>query len=110
MEKRATISNLLPKHFYGEGSYTNGSGGSEGTQSYSRTGLNIADWTYAGGTVLTVEMRAYRSWGGSGCNESYNYIDNNSWTITVHYSSNSCPTPSSLSASNISSFSYIHLQ
>lgn len=63
----------------------NGSGGSSGgTESYSRAGVNIANGVSATGT-LTFEMQAWRSWGGSVCDQSYQYINNNSWSIRVHY-------------------------
>ena len=71
----------------GEAIYTAGSGGSSaGTESYNRAGLAIANGTYAGGTNLTFEMQAYRTWTGAGtCNTTYNKIDNGTWTITVTY-------------------------
>ncbi|MDG1333649.1 MAG: T9SS type A sorting domain-containing protein [Crocinitomicaceae bacterium] len=62
-----------------------GSGGtSAGTEVYNRAGVNIANGVSATG-ILTFEMRAWRTWGGSGCNTTYQTINNNSWTITVYY-------------------------
>lgn len=67
-----------------EGGYHNGTGDIIGTQPYNRTGLTIANGHISTGS-LTFEMRAYRTYGGSGCNETYNFIPNNTWQITVHY-------------------------
>ena len=65
-----------------EGGYVKGNGDSEGTQSYNRTGLTLANG--ASGTV-TFEMKTYRVWGSSGCNTRYNKVDNNTWRIKIHY-------------------------
>ncbi|WP_294202418.1 T9SS type A sorting domain-containing protein [uncultured Chryseobacterium sp.] len=63
-----------------ETSVSSGTGSSGGTFSYNRTGLTIAnDLT---GTV-NFEMRAWRTYGGSGCNTTYNKVDNNSFKVTV---------------------------
>lgn len=63
----------------------NGTGGSSGgTESYNRTGVTIANGISATGT-LTFEMQAWRTWGGTACDQVYNYINNNTWTITVYY-------------------------
>lgn len=70
----------------GEASYAAGVGSSSGTYSYSRNGLTIANGAFAGGTNLVFEIQAYRTWGGSGCNTTYNKVDNNTWTVTVYYS------------------------
>ncbi len=88
-----------------EGAYVLGSGGnSGGTESYSRTGLNIANGVDADG-LITFEMRAFRSWGsadGGVCNLQYQQINNNTWTITVHYiNPPSCLPTSNLVANNV---------
>lgn len=60
-----------------------GGGSDEGTYSYERTGLNLANELT--GTV-NFELRAWRMWDGDGntdCDTSYNKVDNNSWTVTV---------------------------
>ncbi|MEC3877064.1 T9SS type A sorting domain-containing protein [Chryseobacterium salviniae] len=63
-----------------EASVTSGSGSSTGTYSYNRTGLTLAnDLT---GTV-NFELRAWRTYGGSGCSADYNKVDNNTFTVTV---------------------------
>jgi len=63
-----------------EASVTSGSGSSTGTYSYNRTGLTLAnDLT---GTV-NFELRAWRTYGGSGCTADYNKVDNNTFTVTV---------------------------
>jgi hypothetical protein len=66
----------------GESAITSGAGFDGGTYSYNRTGLAIANG--ATGTV-NFELRAWRAWGGSGCNTTYNKVDNNTWKVTVTY-------------------------
>ena len=67
-----------------EGGYISGLGNSTATYNYNRTGLSLADGVSNTG-ILTFEMHAYRTWGGSDCNTTYNKVDDGSWTITVHY-------------------------
>jgi|GEM_PF-1532526 len=62
-----------------------GTGREEGTQSYSRTGLDIANGVSGGGDI-DFELHAGRTWGGSGCNTTYNYVTINTWKITVYFS------------------------
>lgn len=69
-----------------------GTGSSSGTQVYSRTALDIAN-AVTGVTELTFELHAGRTWGGSGSNTTYNKVDNNTWTITVHYEINDPNAP-----------------
>lgn len=66
-----------------EGSVSSGFGNSGGTYSYSRTGLNLANGV-AGGNVA-FELHAGRTWGGLGCNTTYNKVDNNTWQIIMQY-------------------------
>ncbi len=61
-----------------------GVGNMAGTYTYNRTNLNIANGVSGGGEIL-FELHAGRTSLGSGCNTTYNKVDNNSWTITVHY-------------------------
>jgi hypothetical protein len=65
-----------------EAALTAGVGGTGGTMAYNRTGLDIADG--ATGTV-NFELRAWRTYGGTGCGVTHNKVDNNSWTVTVTY-------------------------
>jgi subtilisin family serine protease len=82
-----------------------GTGNSIGSQGYSRTGLNIANDVTEGGNIV-FELHAGRTWGGSGCNSTYNKVDNNTWTITVFYEPPlPCLPPTSLIAINISAYS-----
>ncbi|HPE57977.1 MAG TPA: S8 family serine peptidase, partial [Bacteroidales bacterium] len=67
-----------------------GSGNLSGTQSYNRTGLTIANNVIGGGEII-FQLHAGRTWGGFGCNTTYNKVDNYSWTITVYYSPNLIP-------------------
>jgi hypothetical protein len=68
----------------GEAQITQGVGGSEGTYSYSRTGLTIANEVKGGGDI-TFELHAGRTWGGSGANADFNRVDNGSLQVTVHH-------------------------
>ena len=70
-----------------EAAVYSGVGTTGGTFNYSRTGVTIANGTYAGGTQLNFEMHAWRVTGApSGpCNTVANRVDANSWTITVYY-------------------------
>jgi surface protein len=83
----------------GEPTYAQGSGDSEGTYHYLRSGLDFANG--ATGTVV-FHMDAGRTWGGSGCNTTYNKVDNNSWVLAVHYENVDGPSdvPTFLSISN----------
>lgn len=67
-----------------EGDFYSGSGNTGGTYSYNRAGLNIANNVVGGGDIQ-FEMHAFRTWGGSGCNTTYNRVENGTWTITVYY-------------------------
>lgn len=63
-----------------------GSSNSSGTESYSRTGVSIANGTYPGGTRLDFEMHAFRTAEITpGCNSAVNKVDNRTWQITVFF-------------------------
>lgn len=63
-----------------EAAVTSGVGGSVGTYSYNRTGLTIANGLTGN---VNFELRAWRTYGGSGCDAAYNKVDDNTWKITV---------------------------
>ena len=63
-----------------EAAVSQGSGGTGGTYSYSRTGLTLANDLM--GTV-NFELRAWRTYGGSDCTTEYNKVDNGTFTVTV---------------------------
>ena len=69
-----------------EPSFTAGSGTSNGTYSYERTGLDIAN-NVSGGGNISFQLHALRIYGasGDGCGTSHNFVEDESWTITVHY-------------------------
>ncbi len=72
---------------------TTGSGNSTGTFNYERTGLDIANGVTGGGEIL-FELHSGRTWssvGYNGCQTYNNYINNNTWTVTVHYSMTGIP-------------------
>lgn len=66
-----------------------GLGNYTGTYDYQRTGLDIANNVVGGGDIV-FELHAGRTFGGSGCGTSLNYVNNNSFTVTVHYTTISC--------------------
>jgi len=68
----------------GESEITYGAGSSQGTYSYSRPGLAIANEVKGGGNI-TFELHAGRAWGGSGTNTTYNRVDSGSLRVTVHH-------------------------
>src|SRR5690606_24946904 len=87
-----------PNTLTGEAVITDGVGSSAGTYSYSRSGLTFANG--ATDTVL-IEMHAGRSYGGSGCDPSYNKVDNGTWNVSAYYSPiPACMEPSVLNVSN----------
>jgi hypothetical protein len=65
-----------------------------GTMPYSRNNIAFANGTYPGGTVLTFEMRAWRTWPfASGCNTTYQFVPNSSWSVTVNFTIDAPPVP-----------------
>lgn len=61
-----------------------GQGGSGGTFSYQRAGLDIANGVQGGGEVL-FELHAFRVWGEGDSGVDYVFVDNESWRLVVHY-------------------------
>ncbi len=61
---------------------TQGVGNSTGTYHYDRSGISIAN-----GLTGTVgfELRAWRTYGGTGCNDTYQKVLNNTWKIIITY-------------------------
>lgn len=72
-----------------------GVGNVGGVQNYNRVGVNIANGISATGT-LTFELQAWRTWGGTACDQAFQFINNNSWTVTVFYT---LPTPMTYTSS-----------
>jgi hypothetical protein len=88
-EQRSQIACMNPGGT-AEGSYYSGTG-TGGTQAYNRSGLNIANGVAGGGEIVFM-MDAWREWGNAvpnnGCSTYYNRVDDNTWTVTVHYVEN----------------------
>jgi hypothetical protein len=63
-----------------EAAISSGVGGTTGTYSYNRTGLSLANGLSGN---VTFDLRAWRTYGGTGCNADFNRVDNNTWKITV---------------------------
>ncbi len=63
-----------------ESAVSSGVGSMNGTYSYSRSGLDIANG--ATGTV-EFELRAWRTYGGADCNTDYNRVVAGTWTVAV---------------------------
>ena len=84
----------------GEAAVSNGAGNSTGTINYNRTGLSFAN--FAAGTV-DFELHAGRSYGGAGCDNTFNLVEQG-WSVIVYYSlAPACLPPSLLTSSNITS-------
>jgi len=63
-----------------------------GIQTYTRTGLTIANGVSAGGDI-TFQLHAGVTYGSQvGCSEQYQRVNNNTWTVTVHYLNPSYPS------------------
>ncbi len=56
----------------------------EGTYSFSRTELPIANGVTGGGDI-TFELHAGKTWGDAGATTTYNRVDEGSWSVTVQY-------------------------
>jgi large repetitive protein len=67
-----------------ESTLSAGAGNAGGTMPYSRSNLTIANAVSTGG-IINFELHAFRTWGGAGCDASYNYIQNGTLVITVNY-------------------------
>ncbi|MBE0639907.1 MAG: T9SS type A sorting domain-containing protein, partial [Bacteroidales bacterium] len=70
-----------------EANIYSGTGDVAGTQSYSRTGLTIANEVSGGGNI-EFKLHSFRtaSWAiTDGCTQDLNRVDNNTWTVTVNY-------------------------
>ncbi|MFN3753991.1 T9SS type A sorting domain-containing protein [Flavobacterium sp.] len=63
-----------------EAAITSGVGGTTGTYAYNRTGLTLANGLTG---AVTFDLRAWRTYGGTGCNADFNRVNNNTWKITV---------------------------
>lgn len=63
-----------------EAAITSGAGGNTGTYAYNRTGLTLANGLTG---AVNFDLRAWRTYGGSGCSADYNRVDNNTFKITV---------------------------
>lgn len=79
-----------------ENAISSGVGGTGGTMVYNRNGLTIANGATG---AVQFELRAWRTYGGSDCNTTWNRVDNNSWTVTVTYSPLGCTPPAAPTAS-----------
>lgn len=83
-------------------SSTAGGTGTGGTQSYTRA-LPFASGAMPGtdGTV-SFELRAFRTYGGSACNATYNYVVNNTWKLIVTFEDiPTCLPPTNVEISEI---------
>ncbi|HZK06901.1 MAG TPA: hypothetical protein VFC92_01755 [Bacteroidales bacterium] len=67
-----------------------GTGNKTGTQTYSRTGLNIANNVTGGGNIQ-FQLHAGRTNHFSGCDQNVNRVDNKSWKITINYTVDPVP-------------------
>jgi gliding motility-associated-like protein len=80
-----------------------GIGNTPGTYAYNRSGLYIANGVTGGGTI-NFELHAGRTFiDDPRCNNSWNRVNNNSWTVTVYYTAghNFTSTPAGLALDNV---------
>ncbi len=61
-----------------------GVGNAEGTYSYNRTNLDIANSVTNVGNI-EFELHAFRTYFDDGSNTTHQYVNNNSWSVTIHY-------------------------
>ena len=61
-----------------------GVGNAEGTYSYNRTNIDIANSVTNGGDI-EFELHAFRTFFDDGSNTTHQYVNNNSWSVTVNY-------------------------
>ncbi len=74
-------------------------GSSSGTESYSRGNIMFANQTTG---TFAIELHAGRTFGGSGCDISYGYVDSASWEVIVYHSAiPSCPSISALTTTAV---------
>jgi hypothetical protein len=83
-----------------ESAISSGSGTGTGTVPYSRNNLTIANGVSGGGTI-NFELHAFRTFSGTTCATTDNFVNNNSFIITVNYTLN--PTYSWSPATGLSS-------
>jgi hypothetical protein len=65
-----------------ESAVSAGVGNTAGTFSYNRSGLTIANGVSGGGNI-DFTLHAFRTWGGSGCDNIYNVVDAGSFKVTI---------------------------
>lgn len=65
-----------------EAAITSGAGDTSGTYQYNRSNLTIANGATG---AVEFELRAWRTYGTTGCNGIYNRVANNTWKITITY-------------------------
>jgi hypothetical protein len=65
-----------------EAAISSGAGTTAGTFSYNRSGLTIANGVTAGGNI-DFTLHAFRTWGGTGCDNVFNVVDAGSFKVTV---------------------------
>ena len=88
-----------------EAQVTQGTAFASGIESYSRTGLNIANGLVSTGGIQ-FKLHAFREFGFGGCTANEQRVNNNTWTITVHHiAAPSCLPPTNLSVSAITATS-----
>lgn len=62
-----------------------------GTQNWLHTNLNIANGVVAG-TTVDIEIQPWRTWGGTLCDQFYQIIPANSWTVELFFNLPPPPT------------------
>lgn len=65
-----------------EAAITTGAGDTSGTYQYNRSNITIANGATG---AVEFELRAWRTYGTTGCNGIYNRVANNTWKVTITY-------------------------
>jgi len=86
-----------------ESAISSGTGNAIGSLPYSRNNLTIANGVSGGGTI-NFQLHAFRTYSGTTCTTTDNYVNNNTFIVTVNYTINptySWSPSTGLSASNV---------
>jgi hypothetical protein len=70
-----------------ESAISSGTGNAIGSLPYSRNNLTIANGVSGGGTI-NFQLHAFRTYSGTTCTTTDNYVNNNTFIVTVNYTIN----------------------
>jgi len=89
MQQRSML--YSPTISAGESTVTAGTSTGSNIEKYERHNLTFAEGATGN---IQFQLKTWRTAEGSGCNTTYNKVNNNTWTVVAFYSpSSSCPSP-----------------